>query len=224
MGVLQSTVAELVTAPEHQRKSRITTVTWGATTDRMVDRAFTIMPVVWCMGSIVGPIIGGALARPCISYPWLFSPGTIWDRYPYLLPNLFSALIVLIGVVNGFLFLEETHAQKKMQRDRGLELGDWISSKITSFRKCAEPRDEKSKFSDRDEIQPLLDHDEQLPTYQTNENTPANSPRLRSASVATITQDTLDLSKSKDCVGVGISQTFTRPVVLNIISFGILAL
>ncbi|KAI0509344.1 major facilitator superfamily domain-containing protein [Xylaria bambusicola] len=204
-GVLQSTVAELVTAKEHQ------------------PRAYTIMPVVWCLGSIIGPMIGGALARPCISYPQLFSPGTIWDRYPYLLPNLFSAFIVLVGVINGFLFLEETHVQKKMQRDPGLELGDWILSKLTGIRKCAEPRDEKSKFSDRDEIRPLLDHDEQLPTYQTNENTPVNSPRLRSASVTTIAKDPLDLTQSKDNLGMGISQTFTRPVVLNIISFGILA-
>lgn len=170
-------------------------------------------------------MIGGALARPCISYPSLFSPGTIWDRYPYLLPNLFSALIVLVGVINGFLFLEETHGQKKMERDRGLELGDWILSKFTGFRKCAESRDEKSKLTDReDEIQPLIDHDEQLPTYRTNENTPVNSPRLRSASVATIPQDALDLIQSRDHVGVGISRTFTRPVVLNIISYGILAL
>ncbi|RWA10022.1 hypothetical protein EKO27_g5092 [Xylaria grammica] len=206
MGVLSSTVTELVTAKEHQ------------------PRAYTIMPVVWCLGSIIGPMIGGALARPCISYPSIFSPGTIWERYPYLLPNLFSALIVLVGVINGFLFLEETHAQKKMQRDRGLELGNWILSKFTGFGKCAESRDEKSKFSDReDEIQPLIDHDEQLPTYRTNENTPANSPRLRSASVPTLPQDSLDLTQSKAHMGVSISKTFTRPVVLNIISFGILA-
>jgi hypothetical protein len=170
-------------------------------------------------------MIGGALARPCITYPNLFSPGTIWDRYPYLLPNLFSAFIVLIGVINGFLFLEETHSQKKTERDRGLELGDWILSRVTGFRKCAEPRDEKSKLLDRDdEIQPLLDHDEDLPKYRTNENTPASSPRLRSASAPAIDQDSLDLGASRGHMGVGISKTFTRPVVLNIISFGILAL
>ncbi|KAI1115351.1 MFS general substrate transporter [Nemania sp. NC0429] len=203
MGVLQSTVAELVTVKEHQ------------------PRAYTIMPVVWCLGSIIGPMIGGALARPCVSYPSLFTPGTIWDRYPYLLPNLFSALIVLVGVVNGFLFLEETHSQKKMERDRGLELGNWVLSKFTGFRKCTEPRDEKSKLTDRDdEMQPLIDHDEPLPTYRTNENTPVSSPRLRTASVSTIPQDTLDL---RSHVGVGFTRTFTRPVVLNIISFGIVA-
>ncbi|GAP82477.1 putative tetracycline resistance protein TCR1 [Rosellinia necatrix] len=206
MGVLQSTIAELVTSEDHK------------------PRAYTILPIVWCLGSIVGPMIGGALARPCISYPSLFSPGTIWDRYPYLLPNLFSAFVVLIGVVNGFLFLEETHSKKKMKRDRGVELGHWILSKVTGFRKCGEPRDEKSKLADReDEIQPLLDHDEQLPTYRTHENTPTNSPRLRTTPAPAITRDPLDLSRSGEAMGVGITRTFTRPVVLNIISFGILA-
>ncbi|KAI3331511.1 MFS general substrate transporter [Xylariaceae sp. AK1471] len=206
MGVLQSTVAELVSAKEHQ------------------PRAYTIMPVVWCLGSMIGPMIGGALARPCINYPSLFPPGTIWDRYPYLLPNLFSAFVVLVGVINGFLFLEETHVQKRMERDRGLELGDWILSHFTGFRKCAEPRDEKSKLSDRrDEMQPLLDRDEELPKYRTNENSPANSPRLRSASVPAIDQDSLDLGGSRKHMGVGISRTFTRQVILNIVSFGILA-
>ncbi|KAI2637074.1 MFS general substrate transporter [Hypomontagnella submonticulosa] len=204
MGVLQTTVAELITAKEHQ------------------PRAYTIMPVVWCLGSIVGPMIGGALARPCISYPSLFPAGSIWDKYPYLLPNLFSAFIVLIGVVNGILFLEETHCEKKLKRDRGLELGNWILSGLPIFRKCAESRDEKSKLAEM-EAEPLLDHDEQLPGYQTNENSPENSPRLRSASVPSISWETLDLESGQEELNLGISRIFTRPVVLNIVSFGILA-
>ncbi|KAI1386362.1 MFS general substrate transporter [Hypoxylon trugodes] len=204
MGVLQTTVAELVTAKEHQ------------------PRAYTIMPVVWCLGSIIGPMIGGALARPCISYPSLFPAGTIWDKYPYLLPNLFSAFIVFIGVVNGILFLEETHAEKRMKTDRGLELGNWILSKLPIVGKCTEPRDEKSKMAEM-ESQPLIDHGEQLPGYQTNENTPENSPRLRTASVASIPWDSLDLEGNREDLNLGISRIFTRPVILNIISFGILA-
>ncbi|KAI0022673.1 major facilitator superfamily domain-containing protein [Xylariomycetidae sp. FL0641] len=205
MGVLQTTVTELITDKEHQ------------------PRAYTIMPVVWCLGSIIGPMIGGALARPCESYPGLFPPGTIWDRYPYLLPNLFSAFVVCIGVVNGILFLEETHAEKKHVPDRGLELGSWILSGLPNFRKCAEPRDEKRKPVDLDESRPLLDHDEQLPVYRTNENTPDNSPRIRSASVPSIRRDSIDLNEERGSAGVGITKIFTRPVVLNIASFGILA-
>ncbi|KAL7627544.1 hypothetical protein AAE478_001737 [Parahypoxylon ruwenzoriense] len=204
MGVLQTTVTELVTAKEHQ------------------PRAYTIMPVVWCLGSIIGPMIGGALARPCVSYPSLFPAGSIWDKYPYLLPNLFSALIVLIGVINGILFLEETHAEKKSKPDRGLKLGNWILSGLPSFRKCAEPRDEKSKFAEVEE-QPLLDHDEQLPGYRTNENSPENSPRLRSASIPSVSWDSLDLEDGREDSNLGISRIFTRPVILNIVSFGILA-
>ena len=165
-------------------------------------------------------MIGSALVRPCISYPHLFPPGTIWDRYPYLLPNLFSALIVLVGVINGILFLEETHAEKKSRRDRGRELGNWILSGIPSLRKCAEVRDEKLKFAEMAEEQPLIDHDEQLPGYRTNENTPQNSPLLKSTPASRLPDldDIADDENDKD------SRIFTRPVILNIMSFGILAL
>ncbi|KAI1327129.1 major facilitator superfamily domain-containing protein [Xylariaceae sp. FL0255] len=206
MGVLQTTVAELITVKEHQ------------------PRAYTVMPVVWCIGSMVGPMIGGALAQPVSKYPALFSPGSIWDQYPYLLPNLFSASIVLIGVINGFLFLEETHAQKKMQKDRGLELGNWMLSKLPHLQKCSEARNEKCKLSDQeDELQPLIDDAEDLPRYRTNENSPANSPRLNATPAARIRRDSLNLNKAREHSGVAISRTFTRPVILNIISFGILA-
>ncbi|RYP90099.1 hypothetical protein DL770_003791 [Monosporascus sp. CRB-9-2] len=205
MGVLQTTVAELVTVKEHQ------------------PRAYTIMPVVWCLGSIVGPMIGGALARPCISYPDLFTPGTIWERFPYLLPNLFSAVIVFIGVVNGILFLEETHAEKKSRRDRGLELGNWILSCIPRLPKCTDIRDEKSKLAEMAETQPLMDHDEQLPGYRTNENSPQNSPLLKSTPATRIPRDSLYLEAVCDSEDSRDSRIFTRPVILNIMSFGILA-
>ncbi|KAI1818018.1 major facilitator superfamily domain-containing protein [Poronia punctata] len=205
MGVLQTTVAELATVEKHK------------------NRAFTLMPLVWCLGSVIGPMIGGTLARPCISYPSLFSPGTIWDRYPYLLPNLFSAFVVLVGVINGLLFLEETHPHKKLERDRGLEIGDWIISKFSSL-KCAEPRDEKSKMKDQaDEFRPLIDHDEPLPQYRSNDNSPANSPRLTSAPAPRIPRDSLDLRRPDEYISIGVNKTFTEPVVLNIICFGILA-
>lgn len=170
-------------------------------------------------------MIGGALARPCVSYPTLFAPGTIWDRYPYLLPNLFSALIVLVGVINGLLFLQETHAEKKSRRDRGVELGNWILSGIPSLRKCAEVRDEKLKLAEvEDEEQPLIDHDEQLPGYRTNENSPENSPVLKSTPSSQLSEDPLDLEGFTVGGGARDSRIFTRPVILNILSFGILAL
>ncbi|EMT60678.1 hypothetical protein FOC4_g10011955 [Fusarium odoratissimum] len=175
IGVLQTTVAELVTVKEHQ------------------PRAYTIMPMVWCIGSIVGPMIGGALARPCISYPEIFARGTIWDRYPYLLPNLFSAATVFFGVIIGLLFLDETHAEKKAQRDRGREIGDYLAS-------CVRPGSAHS--------------DEALPAYRSQENSPRLAPQ----------PDTQSLNEAPlEPIAVRRSKTFTKPVIMNIISYGILA-
>lgn len=204
MGVLQSTVAELITDKAHQ------------------PRAYTIMPVVWCLGSIVGPMIGGALAKPVESYPTLFSHGTIWEKFPYLLPNLFSAVICLIGVVNGILFLEETHSAKKQQRDRGIELGKWIISKMPgcNTQETTDEADQSQLKYDEwsSERQPLLD--EQLPGYRTTENTPENSPRLATSQAVEEPSEPLDLDAGPRTN----TKIFTRPVVLNVVAFGILAL
>lgn len=206
IGVLQTTVAELVTVKEHQ------------------PRAYTIMPMVWCIGSIVGPVIGGALARPCVSYPEIFARGTIWDRFPYLLPNLFSAAAVFVGVVVGLLFLEETHAMKKLERDRGLELGNYLLGRLSKLRGC-------SRSSSTPEKQALLEdkarksyqtlgllsdsesEDESLPAYRSSENSPKLIPRDRRTVVR---NEPVRISSD--------SKIFTKAVVMNIVSYGILAL
>ncbi|KAJ6444509.1 MFS multidrug transporter [Purpureocillium lavendulum] len=205
IGVLQTTVAELVTFKEQQ------------------PRAYTIMPMVWCIGSIIGPMIGGALARPCISYPDLFPRGTIWDRYPYLLPNLFSAATVFVGLVVGLLFLEETHAEKKLQRDRGRELGNRILSlfRRATVCQCRGRPAEKQALLASDGLAgydtsdgpcsrriAMTEADEPLPAYQSRENSPKLAPQ---------TDSTAALGSKAN------RKVFTKPVIMNIISYGILA-
>ncbi|KAK7956208.1 uncharacterized protein PG986_005430 [Apiospora aurea] len=204
MGVLQSTVTELVTAKEHR------------------PRAFTMMPIVWCIGSIIGPMIGGALAKPCETYPNLFAKGSIWDAYPYLLPNLFSAFVVLVGVITGFLFLEETHYEKKRQQDRGVELGNWLIAKATGVWSWRTGTERDSKFSSDSEYQPLLAPEEQLPGYRTTENSPANSPRINTARPVVEQPEALNLDEMSAANATN-SKKFTRPVLLNVAAFGILA-
>ncbi|KAK1465903.1 major facilitator superfamily transporter [Colletotrichum melonis] len=195
IGVLQTTVAELVTVKEHQ------------------PRAYTIMPLVWCLGSIVGPALGGLLAEPVQSYPQYFKAGSIWDQYPFLLPNLFSAATVFCGVVIGLLFLEETHAERKKRRDPGVELGKRIISWV-SAKSCQIPARKAEK-------QALLDDDE-LPGYRTNESSPQ---LVGSESTIPEPTETLDLTEASiiDEIAEPPKVIFTRPVILNIISYGILA-
>ncbi|KAB5536061.1 major facilitator superfamily domain-containing protein [Coniochaeta sp. 2T2.1] len=198
IGVLQTTVGELITVKEHQ------------------PRAYTVMPMVWCLGSIIGPMIGGALARPVRAFPFLFAPGSLWAHYPYLLPNLFSAICVFMGVIVGVLFLEETHEEKKHKRDRGVELGKRLLSLFnrneTTFRHGKSLEEE-----------PLLEGEEQLPGYHTTDPT----QQLSSATASSL-QPPLDLESSVITRVAApeapvTSRIFTRPVIMIIISYGILA-
>ncbi|KAL7781634.1 major facilitator superfamily domain-containing protein [Trichoderma afarasin] len=91
IGVIQTMVGELVTKPEHE------------------PRAFSVMPFVWSIGTIIGPCIGGTFADPHESWPNAFPKGSLFERYPYLLPNLLCAALLFLSIVMGFLLLEETH-------------------------------------------------------------------------------------------------------------------
>ena len=68
-----------------------------------------MMPFVWSIGTIIGPALGGTFARPAISMPSLFSPIGIFAHFPYLLPNLLCAAILVISILFGYFFLIETH-------------------------------------------------------------------------------------------------------------------
>ncbi|KAF2212222.1 hypothetical protein CERZMDRAFT_59145 [Cercospora zeae-maydis SCOH1-5] len=76
----------------------------GEITDRSnQSRAFTYLPVIYGIGGISGPLIGGLLVMK--ENPW--KPGQP-NPYPYLLPNLFSAGVLLIDFVVTAIFLEES--------------------------------------------------------------------------------------------------------------------
>lgn len=167
-------------------------------------------------------MIGGALAKPVENLPSVFTPGSLWDRYPYLLPNLFSAICVFIGVAIGLLFLEETHAEKKQERDRGVELGKYL---LTFLPGRSEKAKGKSPANDGEE-QPLLSEtEESLPGYLTSGSPARHSSASASGSSA---QGPIDLEEA--CVQVSkpepkpVTRIFTKPVVTIIASYGILAL
>lgn len=186
IGVLQTTVAEIVKVKEHQ------------------PRAYSIMPFVWCLGSIVGPALGGALAQPCQSYPWLFQRDTVFDKFPFLLPNVVCVVVLVLGIVVGFLFLEETHPEKKLRRDHGLELGHWLVGKFWGSR-VQLSQEEKDVSEEYFDLPP--------PEYRSNESSPRLGP------VVSENDDIEGQVKSQQDT----SKTFTKQVVFNIIAYGILA-
>ncbi|RAL07463.1 MFS transporter [Aspergillus homomorphus CBS 101889] len=91
IGVIQTMVGELVKNPEHE------------------PRAYAIMPFFWSIGTIIGPAIGGLLAKPAEGYPTLFAPDGIFGRFPFLLPNLVCSALLLCSIIFSWLLLKETH-------------------------------------------------------------------------------------------------------------------
>jgi len=66
------------------------------------------MPFVWSIGTIIGPSIGGYFAEPVISFPSHFSKHGLFDKFPYLLPNLICAALMLVSGLSAWVFLAET--------------------------------------------------------------------------------------------------------------------
>ena len=86
-------------------------------------RAFSIMPMVWSLGSVFGPAFGGFFAKPAEQFPWLFGNSYYFRKFPFALPNLVLAFCFFISCSTGFLFLKETLETKRHKRDWGRQLG-----------------------------------------------------------------------------------------------------
>ena len=207
---------------------------------RCLARAYAVMPFIWCLGydipsrsciaptlldrqhsSIIGPALGGALADPCRNYPTLFKPGSIFERFPYLLPNLICTIILAGGVIIGILFLEETHSEKKDQRDVGREMAEWLLSHLRPPPKLTTPAFSKSGDANLHECQPLMEGDDPPPGYRSTETSPgppAGRVRLENPSRA---KSIGDSRASGSTTSVG--RAFTKPVVINIVGYGLLA-
>ncbi|KAI0022328.1 major facilitator superfamily domain-containing protein [Xylariomycetidae sp. FL0641] len=113
VSVMQTMVAEMVKVPEHEPK------------------AYATQPFVWTLGGIIGSAMGGFLAQPARFYPDVFPEDGLFGRYPYLLPNLVAVAVVVVAIIQGIFFLEETNprhsrakldshdAKVKAHQDRG---------------------------------------------------------------------------------------------------------
>jgi MFS family permease len=131
VGIIRTAVAELVPQKELQ------------------PRAFSIMPLVWNVGSVFGPSVGGSLVHPVERYPEVFGKVKLFKEYPFALPNLLISLLFMCGITAGFLFFHETLEEKKSRRDYGIILGRILT------RPCVR-RPRQRSWSDAEESEAFL--------------------------------------------------------------------
>ncbi|KAH9027360.1 MFS general substrate transporter [Lactarius hengduanensis] len=77
------------------------------TDETNVARGFSMPPVAWSLGYVIGPLVGGVLSRPQDRWPHIFSH-PFWADYPYFLPCLVAATFTCFSFVITALYLEET--------------------------------------------------------------------------------------------------------------------
>lgn len=140
---------------------------------------------------------------------------TIFDAYPYLLPNLVCTVVVVFGLSFGILFLEETHEDKKHDTDRGREIGQWLLRKVWRS-------EEYTQLTDKDEA--LEETTSMLNEHSSNAYRSTNtSPTLCSSRGSIDEPPPFSLEKGAQA-SPKVREAFTKQVILNIVGYGILAL
>ena len=64
------------------------------------------MPLVWSMGSVIGPSFGGSLSEPAKQYPNVFGKIEFFQRFPFLLPNLVASIFFIVSTLAAAFFLK----------------------------------------------------------------------------------------------------------------------
>ena len=167
----------------------------GEITDRSnQSRAFTYLPVIYGLGGITGPIVGGLMVmRYDPSHP--DRPNT----YPYLLPNLFSAAILILDMIGTMFFLKESLecAQELPPLGKRVSgLFTWIRDSTSMHRPASLGGSQKPVNGERHpgQTSPLLEEDEDDSDYD-NDTTdrpnllPSTQQNLKTTSI--LNRDTL---------------------------------
>lgn len=158
---------------------------------------------------LLGPVLGGNLAEPVKRFPSIFSSNTIWDQYPYLLPNIVVCFFLAATGLLGLLFLNETHPKPSglpaydrkflalLKKNISLVLGRKVPTKYSTLQE-----DDESEASE----QPLaVERGSEI--------------ELENLNGSDSTADDFELNKSSPVA----SRAFTPQTILQILSVSLLA-
>ena len=130
----------------------------GEITDRSnQSRAFIYLPVIYGLGGITGPLLGGTLVS---NQPFRD------EAYPYIRPNIISAVILMVDLILTMIFLDESLEEAKDLPPLGkrvTNLFSWAwqfaSSSRPSYLNDAAPRHHRSSHMSSDAT---IDEDDEI--------------------------------------------------------------
>ncbi|TVY13525.1 putative membrane protein [Lachnellula arida] len=191
VGIIRTMVAEMVPEKELQ------------------PRAFSIMPLVWSLGSIFGPSFGGFFAKPAENMPGLFGSSKFLIKFPFLLPNIVASALFMVGISTGILFLKETLETKRHRTDYGREVGARLVSAFKTIFRLNRKHKTFRRNSTVNEEQSLL-----RPTSSAGNGSSEQYDRdFSSKSIPKPPQP-----------APALREVFTRQSVINLIAYTLLAL
>ncbi|GJJ13589.1 hypothetical protein Clacol_007845 [Clathrus columnatus] len=80
----------------------------GEITDETnVAQGFSFLPLMWAIGNIFGPLLGGLLQHPYDRLGGLFHRSQFWKNYPYFLPCVTASIFSFSGLIIGGCLLKE---------------------------------------------------------------------------------------------------------------------
>ncbi|AQK57211.1 carbohydrate transporter/ sugar porter/ transporter isoform 2 [Zea mays] len=84
--------------------------------------ALSLVSTAWGIGLIIGPALGGYLALPAENFPTVFSPDSIFGRFPYFLPCLCTSIFAAVVLISCIWMPETLHKHKVHEnRSRNIE-------------------------------------------------------------------------------------------------------
>ncbi|KUJ06684.1 MFS general substrate transporter, partial [Mollisia scopiformis] len=200
IGVMRTMTAEIVKEKKYQ------------------SRAFLLLPLIFNAGVVIGLFLGGCLAQPIINIPWLFGPegawnfakdpeGVAWMReYPFALPTLFNAGVLMCSLFFAVFGLKETMPGKTDHKDWGLGIGD---AGIRLFKRLFM----KEKSSGYAVLNTDERNDSEIGLLETEPNTPKTPlPQISQPSTP------------RPRLSIFSKEIYTREVLYTFISFALLPL
>jgi hypothetical protein len=156
-------------------------------------------------------------------YPGLFGKSALLAKYPYALPNIVIAALLLLTGVTGQLFLRETLDSKRDKRGLSLRIGQFPKR----FVKAMFHRYERLRHRDTEAV--VLEYDESY--FSHSDDNPVNHSRASRSFDSiprsdALNEETTFIRQQYETPSQRrpFNEIFTRQVVLNILVFSGLAM